>query len=406
MYYQINRETQKLELIFDKAEYMALSDAQKKEIKSNFLFSKSIGGWVSRCKSPNLYRAEKIAQSLGAENHGKVGESLSFGEQMERKAERAEARAERMDARSERATERGEALQKPINDMHGDIAFFTQPNINTSAGRAFTRRRNKMWDAYERGYEEFKKSAYYADRAETARKTASMTRPKDKAFCERRIADAQKDIRALRRSINEYETYLENMGESNEIKGKYGTTMTRGAIEEQLENWDERLEQALSKEIYYRDCLEELGGVQYNKDNIKVGYIVKVKRYGLNKVVGTGPKFFTYVDVSGRFPCALKASYGEIIEVVRAEEEKPQKHPYEVGEEFTIPVWNGNKYVNTLHRIVKATDKTVSVLNTITGKTAVRTPKIRNGYNSSEWAFFMDDNYRSGYFKPIENQGA
>ena len=306
-----------------------------------------------------------------------------------------------MDARSDRANERAEALQKPINDMHGDIAFFTQPNINTSAGRAFTRRRNKMWDAYERGYEEFKKSAYYAERAETARKTASLTRPKDKAFCERRIAEAQKDIRALKRSMNEYETYLENMGENSEINGKYGIRLTRDSIEEQLENWNERLEQALSKEIYYRECLEELGGVQYSKDNIKVGYIVKVKTYGLNKVVGTGPKYFTYVDVSGRFPCALKASYGEIIEVVRAEEEKPQKHPYEVGEEFTIPVWNGSKYVNTLHRIVKTTDKTVSVLNTESGKTSVRTPKIRNGYQKKEWAFFMDDNYRSGFIKPI-----
>lgn len=43
--------------------------------------------------------------------------------------------------------------------MHGDIAFFTQPNINSSAGRAFANKR--MFAAYERGFEEFKKSEYY-----------------------------------------------------------------------------------------------------------------------------------------------------------------------------------------------------------------------------------------------------
>ena len=148
MYYQTNRETGKLELIFDKAEYQALPDEQKREIKSNFLFARSIGGWVSRCKFPNLYRAEEVARRLGADNRGKTGEALTFAEQQEHKAERAEARAERMENRSDRAAAEGKRLQKPIDDMHGDIAFFTQPNISSSAGRAFTNRRNKMWSAW------------------------------------------------------------------------------------------------------------------------------------------------------------------------------------------------------------------------------------------------------------------
>lgn len=37
--YIMNMETQKLELHFEKADYMALSEELKKEIKSNFLFS-------------------------------------------------------------------------------------------------------------------------------------------------------------------------------------------------------------------------------------------------------------------------------------------------------------------------------------------------------------------------------
>lgn len=36
--YIINKETGKLELHFDKSDYLALPEDQKKEIKSNFLF--------------------------------------------------------------------------------------------------------------------------------------------------------------------------------------------------------------------------------------------------------------------------------------------------------------------------------------------------------------------------------
>ena len=104
--YIMNKETGKLELHFDKADYMDLSEELKKEIKSNFLFSRKAGAWVSRAKFPNLWRAEQVAKKLGLENGGKVGETLSFREQMERKAERAEARAERYDNRSAAAESR------------------------------------------------------------------------------------------------------------------------------------------------------------------------------------------------------------------------------------------------------------------------------------------------------------
>ena len=70
--YLLNKETQKIELHFDKSEYMALSDAQKKEIKSNFLWSKMAGAWVSRSIN-NHYWALKVAEKLGLED----GEALA-----------------------------------------------------------------------------------------------------------------------------------------------------------------------------------------------------------------------------------------------------------------------------------------------------------------------------------------
>ena len=399
MYYQINKETQKLELIFSKEEYLALPADMKSAIKSNFLFSRAISGWVSRAKFPNLYNAERIAKAIGAEDRGKVGETLSYEEQMERKAERAEARADRMEYKAKKATERGEALQKPINDMRGDIAFFTQPNISTSSGRAFTNRRNKMFEAYDRGFEEFKKSAYYSECANRARATAEGTRPTDKGFCERRIAEAQKNIRAQQKNLKYYNECLKLFEE-----GKAVTRYTREEVERWIENAEELIEQAISKEVYYRECIESAGGIQYSRDNIKAGYIVKINRWGLSRVLSTGPKFFTFVDATGRSNIPLKASYGEILEVVKAEEDKPKTHPFKVGDEFTVDLWHDStrKIDKTVCKIVKATEKTVTVLDTITGKTSVRTPKIREGYLSKSWAFFMDDNYNSGCFRRIE----
>lgn len=42
-YYIRNRETGKLELHFDKSDYDALTDAQRSEIKSNFLWGRRSG---------------------------------------------------------------------------------------------------------------------------------------------------------------------------------------------------------------------------------------------------------------------------------------------------------------------------------------------------------------------------
>ena len=111
--YVMNMETQKLELHFEKADYMALSEELKKEIKSNFLFSRKAGAWISRAKFPNLWYAETVAKKIGLTDGGKSGETLTFAEQMERKTKKAEARAERYDHKSENARDKAVALQFP-----------------------------------------------------------------------------------------------------------------------------------------------------------------------------------------------------------------------------------------------------------------------------------------------------
>jgi len=238
--YIFNLETLKIELHFDKAEYMALSDEKKKLIKSNFLFSKYSGAWISRRKEPNLYQVREVAKKLGFTQEQRQGERLSFAEQVERQAERAEHRAERFEGYADNADKRREQLQSEFNSHRGDIAFLTQPNINSSGGRAFTNYRNRIMDRYNKGFEEYRKSEYFRDRAATAQRTADMKKFSDPIYLDNRIKECKKNIRAMEKNMVRYEEILFSLENHTEEKpsiytGKYTTEQVTGWIEEQLE---------------------------------------------------------------------------------------------------------------------------------------------------------------------------
>lgn len=379
-YFIRNRETGKLELHFDKATYDALNDGQKREIKSAFLWGRRSGCWISRAKEPNLWRAERVAKTLGLTDAGTIGERLSFAEQQERKTERAQRRAERFDGYADSAAERGRRLQQPIENMRGDIAFFTQPNINSNAGRAFTQRRDRMFNAYEKGFKEFNKSAYYRDRAATARETADLRELRDKGFVSRRIAECESNLRKLRKNIAEYENDLMPKAQAGTLKHYDGTPFHAEAVQAQIDTWLDRMEAELDKLGYYQDALDALGGVTFSKENIKPGYVVKVQRWGNVRVLSTGPKNFTAAAGSG---LALTHAYAEIVEVVSAQEEVSKTHPFKVGESFALR--NGET-----HTIVKATAKTVT-LSDGKGNTYRATPKYRPipAQRKSMWCLFV-----------------
>lgn len=402
-YFVVNRETGKLELHFEKETYKALTDDQKNNIKSNFLWGRHSGCWISRAKEPNLSWARNVAVSLGLDDAGKEGERLSFAEQMERKAEKAERRADRYEYRADAAERKGEALQEPINRMHGDIAFFTQPNINTSAGRAFTNRRNKMFAAFERGFEEFRKSAYWSDRAKTARATASQEELKNKAFVQRRINERESSIRKLKKYIEQDEKSLAAIEKGETPYNQHGWEDKRSAddIQKSLEYYLDRLEIKLDELGFYMDCMEQLGGVTFSRENIKPGYIVRLNRHGFREtgvVLSTGPKNCTVK--SGGFP--LKYSYADIAEVVKAEEEKPVAHPYKVGESFTCNDWNEEtrKLEPKEFKVIRTTEKTVT-LQAGDEKPINRKPS-RSQWNDNEWYLCVNDSYSGIWRKTAE----
>lgn len=398
MYYIINRETDKLELHFTKEEYQALGEESKSKIKSNFLFSRRGGCWVSRAKRPNLYYAEKVAKDLGAEYQGKTGEELTFAEKIERQADRAAVRADRMEEKAAAAEQRGEQLQKPINARRGDIAFFTQPNINTSAGRAFTRQREKMFAAYDRGFEAFKKSEYYAQRAELARRTADRAHEKDKGFCDRRVKDAEKNIRAIQKNLTSYRTLLERLNSGETVKRYSGEAYEQQEVERWIEDAEERLESEISRLCYYQSCIDDLGGVQFSKENIKPGYVVKIKHYNDCTVLRTGPKNIIYRTPNG---FNLTAAYAEILEIVKAEEEVKPTHPFKVGETFDVGAYVDGHRVKQVWEIIKSTATTVTLKNQTTGEKIRRTPKIRWTCEGDKWALCIGDYIDSMFYRSI-----
>ena len=409
-YYILNQETGKIELHFEKETYLALADEQREKVKRNFVWGRKSGCWISRAKWPNTWSAENAAKEIGLTDAGKTGERLSFAEQMERKAERAERRAERYDGHAEAAEKRGEQLQAPINAMHGDIAFFTQPNINTSAGRAFKNRRDRMFAAFDKGFEEFRKSEYWQERAKAARKTAAMKGLDDPAFIERRIREREKDIRALKKSIEGAEKAMEytRSGGTEYIwtgdswfKPAEDREATERKIQGNIDRWLDMLEAKMDELGFYQDALEKAGGIKFSRDNIKPGYIVSIKKYPRDrwKVYSTGPKNFKAMEMSERGGLLLTFQYAEIRAVLQEGGGTTSGHPYRVYDQFR-PAEHWGKYsyyypVDTVFTIIKATDKMVTIEerqgDKIIQKFVRRPIEVKDG----EWTVRLEEHYWS-----------
>lgn len=402
-YFVRNRETGKLELHFAKETYLALDDDAKKRIKSAFLWGRNSGCWISRCMEPNLYYAERIAKDLGLFDAGTEGERLSFADRMALKAQRAERRADRFEARADAAESRSEALQKPIRDMHGDVAFFTQPNINTSAGRAFTRRRDAMFAAFDKGFEEFRKSEYWRDRAATARVTADQKQLSDKGFVMRRIKEREHDIRALKNLVTEYQARVDAYENGRIPVDRWGSPIKSdlASSEHMRDQYLDRLEAKLDELGFYQDCLDRLGGVQFSPANIKPGYVIRFRGRSTGRVISVGPKNCTVDESVNGFTYVPIVPYAEIDAIITAEEIHSERHPFVTGDQFTCSRWNRaeNHAERMVYTVIKATDKSVT-LQTGNEKPFVRVPKRRIIGDRDEWVLKITDWHDGIIIKP------
>ena len=367
-----NLETNHIELHFDKSDYMSLTTEQKRDLKSSYLWSKVAGAWVSR-STKNHWSAIRTAEKLGFSEGGKVGERLSFEEELQRKAEKAEHRAERYEQYAENASKRGERLQAELNSMRGDIAFFTQPIIAGHAGsQAFARRREKMYNRHHKGFEEYRKSEYFQEKAETARKTADKTQLKNPIYLNNRIEECNKNIRQLEKNIVYFEDILYKKNNNDCNIPSFYENKTPEQIEVFMNDTLDKMEYELDKLAFFENAMEEIktvlqehGKKMYTKEDLKPGYLFRNYRFNTwakiervnNKTVTA-----TYIEhpLNG---FDASCPYAEIKEVKIPEdwtEEKGIKNPFNIGDIVTRDGYGSGRIIAAF-QIVKTSDKTVTI---------------------------------------------
>jgi hypothetical protein len=406
--YIFNLETTKIELHFEKSEYDSLTDEQKNRLKGAFLWSKRGNCWVSRAKEPNLYRAKEVAKELGFTEEQREGEWLSFAEQLERQSERAEERADRYDEYAANAAKRGANMQKELNSFRGDISFHTQPNVNTSGGRVFTNYRNRLHERYHKGFEEYRKSDYFRDKAQTARQTASNAKFSDPAFLDRRIKECKQNIRVREKNVIYYEEMLCDI-ENGKVRKRYNDEIiTAEKVTTSIERELELIEKEMDKQGYLENRLDDLGGIRFSKDNVKIGYIVRIARWGRVEILSTGPQNVTFKILDGGAAGGiLKAAYAEITEIIKSVDKNREPHPFKVGEQFKCKKYvyaNEGSFKHTtievVYEIVKASDTTIQLRPVGTDDKPI-TRKPKKSYKGS-WCFSVDDVYGNTFYKDSE----
>jgi hypothetical protein len=359
--YIFNKETQKIELHFSKQEYQALPENLKSALKSAFLFSGKSQAWVSRSTN-NHYWAIETAKKLGFTEQETVGERLTYEEELNRKAEKAEARAERYEEYSDNAEKRAEQLQAALKSYHGDISFFTQPIIAGHAGsQAFARYREKLYNRYRKGFEEYEKSEYYKDRAATARATANNVKLNDKVYLHNKIKECNKQLKTYQEIIIKYEEALYKIQQGEIMRNRSGEVLTEEYIEQRIKDILEKYDYEEGKREFFDKCMDELGGVQFSKENIKVGYIVNMKRWGKCEIVSAGSVNVGFkILTGGAAGGILTEPYEAITEILEVKEAETIENPYQVGDILVTYSASGKWIVNAL-QVLKVTEKSVTI---------------------------------------------
>ena len=125
--------------------------------------------WTKKYRGWNVPRTEEIDQFIEEHPEFDVLVLDTIEKLRERAQEVADVKADKLLERAAKKRQKAEELEEPINSKHGDIAFFTQPNINSSAGRAFTRQRERMYDKLHKGFELENEAEELERRAESLR---------------------------------------------------------------------------------------------------------------------------------------------------------------------------------------------------------------------------------------------
>ncbi len=290
-----NLETGKVELRFAKTDYLALPDSDKSNLKSACLFSGRLGCWISRATN-NPWRSVEVAKALGLTDEGETGERLSFAEQQAAKVERAEERAERMEKHTENAEHRAAIAfeRADLSESKSGIPLGQPILVGHHSERRHRRALERADNAMRRGIEESDKAKYFAQRAASAKYTASQADLQDKRYLQNRIDENAAQIRDVDRRLAEQEV----ISQTDEQAQAYKIRLT-ALRAEYVEKFD-----------YFQAAMDALGGVSYSKENVKPGDCVRIRGRWETVVKANGKT----VAVTCCFPCPLKYPWAEVQE--------------------------------------------------------------------------------------------
>lgn len=208
-----------------------------------------------------------------------------FAEQRDQFVERAEARAERYEGFAANAKDRSTAAYNRARKAIDGIPFGQPVLVGHHSERHHRAALSRADSAMSKSVEESKKASYLSGRADAAARNAA---PNSVGFCQRRIDEAEAEIRRYEKRL------LGAHGPD------YIATLNLVLAEER------------SKVAYWTEQLGAAGGVKFGKHNVKVGDLVKVKGHDWGVVAKLNPK--TVSVQSRHMPWPLKYLYAEIRE--------------------------------------------------------------------------------------------
>jgi hypothetical protein len=304
-YYIHNLETDKLNIFTGgKSDWLTIPEADRERIKSACLWSRSMNGWVSRCKGGMArFYAEDVLKRNGFENRGTEGQKLSFVEQVEAKQEKAAERAERFEDRAEAAGERSESLYNHAHTMASAIPFGQPILVGHYSEKRDRNYRERIHNTFGKAFEESDKAKHYASRAATARATAEGAQYSNPRYLGNRIKELEAEVRVI----------------ENRLQGKfYHYSEAQSISEEQREHYNSRMAEVQEKLGFFRHCLETCGSPLFSKEELKGKQAVKVRGYWypivrLNpKTVSVPNTSFATEELQVKWP--LKYQYTEVQE--------------------------------------------------------------------------------------------
>lgn len=237
--------------------------------------------------------------------------------------------------------------------------------------------------------------------------TASQAKFDSPAYLDRRIKECKKEIRNREKNIVHYEEILYAVENGEEKKWYGGEAVTIESVKSLISRELELVHKTMDKQGYLENCLDKLGGIRFSKDNIKVGYIVRIGHREQVEIISAGPVNVGYkILTGGAAGMTLTAAYAEISEIIKAVEKKRAPHPFVVGEQFKAVHReypdNTMRSVTTeiLFEIVKTRDTTIQ-LKPVGSDAKPITRRPVKTYNG-RWRFSIDDTYGNTFYKEAD----